>query len=480
MQTSGGCVRGRWPDKLPIRFVHPAWKKTNIPHGFSDPNNNTLTRLLAGLQVRDKELVTLIESLALIPAIDYRRVTVLPAGTVNESILLSKESIGILYRHARLMRLLKSPVTDFVKLIKLTPRIGTRDPAEQFIRDLDDVTSIIEFAAWQRASGFSLDEIIYVTGGPRPEGAIDPETLVSEIVAGVKAEKSLEFADTVFTQIGLTDLQSRQIVLANLDTNAKAFEVTLDGTGYRLKEGFDPATTSVVTLDPLIEPPINPPVDGKLVINLLKKYHPIHVLDVALASVLNLSPEETKELRELTYGLSALDAIEIALITADMMAITTALQGDPDKTRLTDLISDTSRYRVLFKSEVFKVKSLRFVRSSRAVFFGPPSTPRNNRITMQVVRNVAAYVALATSTDAGFTTASDPADIDALHAVLKGVHPVSEEEDYAKTLRSDRTRWNLKPTDVDVLLQTSFTPTTRLEFDAFTLSPPATPQSPTQ
>ena len=442
-----------------ITFSHPAWKKRGNPvgaPGISDPNNNTLTRLLAGLQVVDKELVGLIESLAAIPDIRYQSAST----TTDESILLTKESIGILYRHARLMRLLKSPVTDFVKLINLTPRIKARLLAERYIRDLGDVTSVVEFAAWQRASGFSLNEIIYATGGSRPEGTLDPSALASEIVTRVKAEKSLEFADTVFTQIGLTDLQSREIVLANLNPNAtdiNAFEALPNGTSYRLKMGFDPETPL------LIDPSSNPPVDGKLVINLLREYHPIHVLDVALGGVLNLSREQTTELRKLAYGLSAADAKEIALaiergdgesrlraltgrlVAADTKAISLAMQGGPDKARLTDLISDTLRYQQLFKSEVFKVKSLRYVRSNRAVFFGPPSNPPNNGITRQVVRNVAAYVALAKSIDTGLATASDPTDIDALHEVLKDVS-IAADKSLAKVLRTDETRIGaLKP-----------------------------------
>ncbi|MGI9065932.1 MAG: neuraminidase-like domain-containing protein [Pyrinomonadaceae bacterium] len=445
---------GCWPPDPVIRFVHPAWASS--PQGVSNPNNNTLSRLLAGLQIGDKELVELIASLTAIPAIGHPSATFTPttpvpatpppgippigplhplARATHESIVLSKESIGILYRHARLMRLLKSMVTDFIKLIKLTPRIAARSAAERYIRDLEDVTSVIEFATWQKSSGFSLDEIIYVTGGHRPEESPDPEKVSSEIVARVKAEKSLEFADTVFTQIGrITDLQSRKIVLDNVGPT-KAFEILPDGVSYRLNAGFilDPAPR-------LLDLSIDLPADelnkyNALAADLLKKYDAMHVFDVALGSALNLSPEETKELRKL-----AADPVGIA----DVHFIPLSLQSG-DKTRLTALLTDTLRYGALFKSKVSNVNGLSFAANNRAVFFGPQSDPANWYITTQVVRNVAAYVALATPTDAGFTTASGPADIDALQTVVKGVGTASE-ANLAKTLRTDKTRIGaLKP-----------------------------------
>ena len=229
---------GQWPPPAGA-FVHPAWKRKDNSQGKSDPNNNTLTRLLAGLQVGDKELIILIGSLA--ATLDYHAAT----ATADESISLSEKSIGILYRHARLMRLLETTSTDLDTLITLTPRMGgaTRSLVDRYIRDRQDVIGIVEYAAWQRASGFSLAEIVYMTRGQRSEGFVDPDDLVGEIVSSVKRDKRLEFADTVFTQIGLTDVQSRKIVLDNLD-KTEAFERLPDGVSYRLRAGFDPVDES--------------------------------------------------------------------------------------------------------------------------------------------------------------------------------------------------------------------------------------------
>jgi hypothetical protein len=421
---------GPWPPDPPIRFTHPAWA-SRPRGGASSPDNNTLSRLLAGLQLVDKELVALIASLSDIPAFNHRPATLAPPS--DESIELSKVSISILYRHARLMRLLKCAAADFIKLIRLTPSIAERPPAARYIRDLEDVTSLMEFAAWQKSSGFSLDALIYLTGGPRPREFPDPAILVSEIVASVRAEKSLEFADTVFTQIGLTDIQSRKVVLDNSGPT-KAFELISNGASYRLNAGFilDPAPR-------LFDASTGLPADkldeyNALAASLLRKYDALHVLDVALGGALKLSPEQTKEVRQLARPLS----------TAEVIEINRSLRGE-DSARLTALLTDTLRYRALFKSEVFLLKNrvssvngLSFVQGNRATF-GLPADAADQTITVQVVRNVAAYVALATVTNAGFTTASEPADIEAIQAVISGVATASEDQ-LAKALRTDKTR----------------------------------------
>ncbi len=422
---------GAWPAGLPLLFSHPAWtKKANSPSGISGPSNNTLLRLLAGFQIADKELVELIANLRAVPALGYQSAT----ATRDESISLSQESLGILYRHARLHALLKTKIGDTLSLIALTPRIAARPPSERFIRDLEDLKSVVDFCGWQKSCGFTADELIYVTGGVIPTGAANALDLAAAIVEDVQREKSLEFADTVFTQIGLTDLQSRQIVLANTGQNARAFELLVDGSSYRLRDEFDPAATPLVTVHASIQPPVSPPIDPAVIRALVENYHPLHVLDVALGGALGLSPKATRLLRKLAHPLDSAGAI----------AIGRALQtGDSASLRV--LIGDTLRLRALFKNKVFGEQGLTFVRDNRVLFFAQAGNSSNPVVTIQTVRNVAAYVALASAADLGFKTASAPADLSALHAVLGGPSPISE-ENYAKTLRTDKARISaLKP-----------------------------------
>jgi|CXWL01.1.fsa_nt_gi protocatechuate 3,4-dioxygenase beta subunit len=412
---------GRWPPSLSFRFIHPGWKKRDNPRGVSDPNNNTLSRLLAGLQLDDKELVELIEGLASISVLRYESAT----ATADQSISLSKESISILYRHARLMRLLKVTISDFKKLIKLAPRIGIRLPAEQYIRDLDDIRMIVEFSAWQKTSNYSLDEIVYLIGGVAPEGNVNPVTLATDVITIVQKDKSFEFADTLFTQLGLTDLQSRQIVSDNTTTltNNKAFEKLQDGAMYRLRVGVDPSTTQLT---------LNAGIDEPAVRGLLRKYHLLWIFDVSLAGAFQMSREQVEVIRAIAHP---------TLANNEITAITMALRGGlSDISVLTALITGMLRFHVMFKSKIFTMKSLLFVQENKTIF----ALPDNPVITMPVIRNVAAYVALATPTDLGFTTVVESVDIDALHAVLTAME--MSERDLAQTLRTDKTRIGaLKP-----------------------------------
>ena len=420
---------GPWPPAaMPtLRFSHPAWKKRNDSRGASVPDNNTLTRLLAGLQLEDKELVELIESLVEVPILDYQAATT----TRDESIALSKQSIGLLYRHARLMRLLNLPVADFRKLLQLTPRLQGRASAERYLRDSYDVAGVAEFATWSASSGFTVDEILHAldtTGLTRFEGAPDVDAIVVALVAGVAEEKSFDFADTVFTALGLTDLQSREIVAENTTTAAldKAFVKVPDRETYRLRTGADPAVPATMPLT------LGAGIAEAAVRILLGAYHFLSILDARLAGALQRSRAEIMALRAVAHP--NLDA-------ADVAAITAALQGDPDTTRLSRLVAEIARFRTLFKNKVFDAGSLEFVRGHRSLF-GLQNPPAAQVITTDVFRRVATYAALASRADDRFgPTATDP-DVETIQAVLANAGGVgaADEDDLAATLRTDAAR----------------------------------------
>jgi len=410
---------GNWPPAIAAPFTHPAWKKTD-PKGVSAPDSNALTRLLAALQITDKELIALIESLTAVPALGYQ-----PAAAANpprdQRIQLTAESIGILYRHARLMRLVQTPVADFVKLLALS-RVGQRQTADRFIRDLDDVKAVAELVRWQKASGFTADEIVYLTDSAAARASMDAAALAAGILNEVQGRKYFDFADTLFTQLGLTDVKSRQLVADNTTTAAanKAFIRLADGTTYRLRDGVDPADVPL-TLDPNL--------DAATIRELLRNYHCVRILDVSLAGALQLSREEVEVIRAITHAV---------LSNNEATQITGAMQGRAANAPLTDLITGIVRVRALLKSKLFDLKSLRFVRDN-AARFGLPDDPVHKPIPIQAIRNVSAYVALATVSDADFTTAAAPVDIDAVHRVLVNVG-AAVEADLARTLRTDNTR----------------------------------------
>ena len=423
---------GRWPPGATLRFSHPAWKKRDNSRGVSVPDNNTLTRLLAGLQLADKELVELIEGVADVPLIDYQ----VASTAADESIALNKRSIGVLFRHARLARLLNVTVTDFNQLLKLTPRMQGRAAGESYVRDMYDVAAIARFASWRVSSGFTLDEIVYaidVTGTSVFSGALDVAEAVRAIVAGIAEERGFDFADTVFTALGLTDGQSRQIVTDNTSTAAvdKAF-VKSAGETYRLRAGADPGAAGSMPLT------LAAGIDEAAVRELLGGYHVLSIFDARLAGALQRSRAEIASLRAIARP--ALDAGDVAAITA-------ALQGDPDTGRLVRLITDVARFRTLLKSGVFDVRGLEFIRAQRELF-GFDAPPAAQTITTEVFRRVAAYVALVSRADERFGPAGEQPDVEVIRTVLArtgGVGAANEDE-LAATLRTDVARIGaLKP-----------------------------------
>jgi len=424
---------GKWPPNPTTVFTHPAW--ASDPQGYSVPDNNTLSRLLAGLQLADRELVELLESLTEVPDLGHRDATFDPVTNqplTDESVSVWQPSLRVLYHHARLLRLLGRTVTEFNKLLALTPRIAARPAPERYIRDLEDVQSVVAFAEWQKGSGFTLDEILYVTRGTPLDGSRDPAELVGDIVEAVIKDKSLEFVDTVFTELGLTDIQSRKMVTDNLSESGvdRALESVAGGQRYRLKAGFDPATGTLVLADPTIEPPVDPGLFRKL----LGKYYAMEVLDAALGGALALSPQQTRALRELALTLGP----------AVANAVATALHGGIDRTLLVGLVAATSRYRALFKNPAFDLPGLRFVNASPTLF-GLSTDPATRTTTTDVVRSVASYVALAVPRDLDFTSASAAVDPETLQTVLSDVAGASD-ADIADVLRTDRARiGGLKP-----------------------------------
>ncbi|HMG54179.1 MAG TPA: neuraminidase-like domain-containing protein, partial [Kofleriaceae bacterium] len=420
---------GVWGPQLAGRFTHPSWTKAIVggepdsPVGHSIPADNTLLRLLAGLQLSDAELVELVAGLRSLEAIDYR-----PAGENGaESIALSRASIGALYRHARLRRLLGCSVADFLRILRLAPFVSRGSRPIEFIRSIDDVRCAVEFAAWQRTSGFTLDEIRYLIDATT-KGELDPAGLAAQIVASAKAEHSLEFADTLFTQLELTEAQSRELVAINVSRAAGdglPFESSLGA--YRVRAG---GTAGLV-----IPAALATRVDAAAVRGLLEGHGALHVLDVALGRALGRPLDEVAVLRAIAEPPAQLDTAAIAR----------AIQGgaaSADTDRLVTLIARMARFQVLLRSAVFDLAGLQFVAAAPAVLFGATAAApltTTPAITLDVVRNVAAYVALAAATDTGFTTASGPADLAAIRRVVVEVGAASD-ADLAHALRTDESR----------------------------------------
>lgn len=170
---------GAWPPAATVRFSHPAWARRTGPGGggapgTASPADNTLTRLLAGLQLSDQDFVELVAGLAAVPALDHRPAT----ATTDESIALSRASIDTLHRHARLRALLGLSVADFLRLLGLATTTATLATAA-------DVVALVELAAWQKAGGRTADDLVHLVEGTPPAGGPDPAGVVDEILAAL-------------------------------------------------------------------------------------------------------------------------------------------------------------------------------------------------------------------------------------------------------------------------------------------------------
>jgi hypothetical protein len=408
---------GKWPPQAVVRFTHPSWQRRTggggPAAGVSSPPDNTLTRLLAGLQLADQDLVDLVAGLRTVAAIDYQPAT----AATDESIALNQASISALYRHARLRTLLKRKVPEYLDLL-------TMSGATRELGSPEEVRTLVAFATWQRGSGFTVDELTYLLGGDPPSGSPDPGELATDIPARVAAEGSLIFADTIFTQVGLTEQQSRDAVrsAANLSATAgdtKPFEALPDGVSFRLKAGGITAVT------------VPSSVAQAAVASLLGRYDALRVLDVELGGTLGIAPEVVTQLRSLADPLDA----------GATAAVTRALQGGGaagDTDRLREAIDGTLRFHTLFKGAVFDLRGVTFARQHPEVFFGG-AAPSVGAINPLVLRNVAGYAAWGAATDVGFTTASGPPDLDALETVVTGLGAASD-ADVAKVLRTDEGR----------------------------------------
>jgi len=410
---------GSWNGALASRFTHPSWTGRVVagqppaPAGQSVPPDNALTRLLAGLQLTDGDFVELVAGLRAHTVID--RIDATQAAA--ESIALSRASIGVLYRHARLRRLLGCTVAELFQLV------GRARTPSGFVETLADVRAVAELAEWRSTSGFTFEQLAYLLD-PTRIGTLDPIAIATALVSSVRTEQSLELADTLFAQLGLTEAESRQLVAANLS------KVAGDGLPFARTTGA--YRVRPVGLGGLVIPAsLAGKVTAGAIAALLAERSPLHLAELALGIALGRSREEVAVLRGIADPLDA----------AATLAIASAIHGAADRTRLDLFVARVCRFHALFASPVFDLAGLTFVATSPSVVFAGATSPlaTSPAIDLAVVRAVVAYAALTSATDTGFTTASGPADVLAIRAVVVDVAGASNAY-LARALRTDEAR----------------------------------------
>jgi hypothetical protein len=216
---------GDFPDPGRL-FTHPAL----LSEPTGDSEGHTLNRLLAGLRVSDEVLYQLVKELAPPLGLDL--------STDDRSFSPATKELSLLYRHARLVEYLQLSVLELFQLIKLTPLI-TKD----YVNSLDSLVALLEFHDWWQDTGFSLDDLGYITGGKvlREDAFLEPHTICKKLIADVRADSALQFADTVFTFLdGVTEDKSRAIIQLNKvnEDSADGLFEAVTGTVYRVASDF--------------------------------------------------------------------------------------------------------------------------------------------------------------------------------------------------------------------------------------------------
>jgi len=374
-------IDGAFP-KPAVRFVHPAFRQA----GVSAPNDNTLHRLLAALQVSDEQLTKLLASLARALGFD-------PADAVenNRGPLLTEENLALLYRHAKLAQLLNLAVPELFQLIALGGIGGGH------IATLEQVMELIALYDWRKNCGFKADEIGLITGGPVliTEGSADPEEIAKRAVEEIAKEQALQFADTVFAFLSnVTEAQSRKLIA----DNAAAFElVDPERRVLRLAVAFDPEADAFPAGGIVSEH------DAK---ELLAKYHAKRVIPPKLAAALGISMEKVD-------GLIAMTGVDLA-----SQPIVDAAWGGA-VAPLVELVTKLIPLGILFRHAAFDAVALKFVRDHKDRF----GIDRFDAIDTDAVRKLSVYSLLAgVPADAVFSADPIVVDAAAVQQAIIGFH----------------------------------------------------------
>lgn len=374
--------------KNSVQFIHPSFRSAGTPV----PADNTLHRLLAGLQVSDEQLSQLITQLS-----NPLGIVSLTSNNERErGFALTLANLTLLYRHARLIQLLKLSVLDLFQLIRHAGISGNH------IATLDHLAILPEFYDWWKSSGFKLDDLGFITRGlvQAPNAYPATSEMATAIINSLQTDKAFQFADTVFAFLpGVTEEQSRQIIAAN----AAAFQAVLpDNSAFRLSDTFNPATPLTIPAGVSVAEPV-----ARVV---LLNHHASKVLFPRIASRLNISAEKVEAL-----------IVMIGVNLADSTFVQSLHAGTP--TPLSNLLDQLLPLTVLFRNKVFDATALNFVRNHAAIF----GIADFNAIQINSVRKVSIYIAFTDlSSQAGFTSEGEAIDPQLVQQVLIAFDPAQK------------------------------------------------------
>jgi hypothetical protein len=396
-------------------FTHPAFAG-----GASAPDNRALQRLLAGLLVTDQELVELLSALGL------------TSGS-PASVALTPANLALLYRHARLARLLKLSIVELLQLLGLCNAERCKiDPATcRRIRDAADLAALLKFYDNVQASGFSLDDLALITAAKvlKPDAYPDPKGLARAIAVDARKERSIEFDEAALVEVpGFTEESSHALMKAN----AAVVEPVADSTRWRLKSAVDidqealtlPAKLGIV--DPNKENDTKEALRG-----FLRRYDSRQVVARGIAAKLRL-PEP------LAHALTQPPGSPLITLDADLRQELEPEPADDKAPKLEAIFEQVLSLTVLLRSTVWDADALKFLAGQPALFGLSGGSPL--KLSTETAFKVAAYARFAGTRETEFTPEKAKPDPVAVREVLKQGLANSPKNWIASALRVPQSR----------------------------------------
>ena len=389
---------GVFPQPL-THFVHPAFRQNTAAP--IDPN---LPRLLSGLSVSLDGLASLARHLA--PYLYQEATLGFNPNAANENdryFVLSAPNLTLLYRHARLARLLGLAIEDLFELIGFIPI--------DHLTTLSDLLTVLNLQAWYQQSNYRLDDIAIATGQTPHNRALYPDapTVAAGIVTA--ASTALTFTNTMFAvSLGTTEKGSADLVTSNA-----ALIEALPNNAYRLVAGVD-LSSAVVTIPASATVPTPPSGTRAVTVGevrtALRPYLASELLIRSVGKTFNISRDKVLTLAALA-GQS---------LTAD--ALVKAVRGDGPVAPLTQFVASLLPLNVVFSDPVWDAAALTFVNTNAALFGAGPlpslvpdaQHPNAPFLTLPQLRALSVYTRIANrqTGTAPNTAPVAPADLQAV------------------------------------------------------------------
>jgi hypothetical protein len=346
-------------------FIHPAFR--DAPTAQQDA---ILPRLLTAIGVNIGGLGTLATHLAsrlaqgtASPGFDPRA-----ADESARFFLLSLDNLTLLYRHARLARLLDVSIDDLFQLLEL---IGL-----DCVSGLSDLDALLRVHDWWRTSGYQLDEIAIATGRTPRDATrhLDPVAAAGELVTA--AARGLTFTETIFSvALGATE-QASQDLLASLSATVVE-RVGADGS-WQMVPGVDLDAVRLAL------PPTATVTEAE-VKGALRPYLASELLARRLGSMLGFSSDKV---------------VSLALLARQVLSadpIVRALRGDGPIDPLIALVAALRPLAVTLAAPVWDVPAIDFLRT-RSQAFGAGELPgAGSSVTLAQLQSLSVYRRLAQS-----------------------------------------------------------------------------------